>query len=388
MRVTRRSFIARGAGTALAGSALAGSFDARAAAGPPDTIGADSRRMEMLRASSAGMRHPPVVTPNGWTLPFRRNGAWKEFHLAAEPVARELAPGLVAHLSGYNGQSPGPTIECLEGDRLRIVVSNALAEPTTIAWNGLPVPYGMSGFGQSIAPGQSFVFSFEMTRSGTFLYRPQWDDKAQAATGLFGAIVVHARDAAQHRVDRDFLLLANSHALEAPREAPRIGTPTWTLNGRAAPGLDALAVRAGDRVRIRAANLAPAPLALIMHGHAFAVTGTGGGWVPDAARWPETAIELPAGSLRVLEFTAAQDGDWPLQFLPAQAGPGAGIAALIKVRASLAAGDYRDPGPYVPPDGNRAQAVPVPLHDAPRPRAHSPRGRHVEVKVVPPRGRA
>jgi len=386
MRVTRRSFIATGAGTALAGTA-----GVQAATRVPDAIRADSAGANAPLGRNAGARHAAVVTPNGWTLPWRRNGASKEFHLVAEPVARELAPGLVAHLSGYNGQSPGPTIECVEGDRLRIFVSNALAEPATIAWHGLPVQHGMSGFGLTIAPGQSFVFSFEMTRSGTFLYRPHWDDRAQAATGLIGAIVVHPRDPDRHRVDRDFLLLANSHALEAPREAPCIGTPTWTLNGRVPPGLDALAVRAGDRVRIRAANLAAAPLALHMHGHAFTVTGTGGGWAPDAARWPETAIELPAGGLRMLEFTATQDGDWPLQFLPTQSSPGAapgGMATLIKVRAGLAAGDHRDPGPFLSPGEDRAHAVPVSPHDAPRARAPSPRGRHVEVKITPTQRRA
>jgi hypothetical protein len=29
----------------------------------------------------------------------------------AEPVEREIAPGMIARLWGYNGQSPGPTIE-------------------------------------------------------------------------------------------------------------------------------------------------------------------------------------------------------------------------------------------------------------------------------------
>jgi hypothetical protein len=48
------------------------------------------------------------------------NGDWKEFHLIAEPVEREFAPGMTARLWGYNGQSPGPTIECVEGDKVRI----------------------------------------------------------------------------------------------------------------------------------------------------------------------------------------------------------------------------------------------------------------------------
>src|SRR5580700_1656242 len=60
---------------------------------------------------SSGQDYQPVVTLNGWTLPWRMNGDWKEFHLVAEPVEREFAPGMTAHLWGYNGQSPGPTVE-------------------------------------------------------------------------------------------------------------------------------------------------------------------------------------------------------------------------------------------------------------------------------------
>jgi FtsP/CotA-like multicopper oxidase with cupredoxin domain len=62
------------------------------------------------------------------------NNGVKEFHLVAEPVVREMAPGFKAHLWGYNGQSPGPTIEVVEGDRVRIFVTNKL--PSTPACTG------------------------------------------------------------------------------------------------------------------------------------------------------------------------------------------------------------------------------------------------------------
>ena len=55
-----------------------------------------------------GRPYNPVVTLNGWTLPWRMNNGVKEFHLVAEPVVREMSPGFKAHLWGYNGQSPGP----------------------------------------------------------------------------------------------------------------------------------------------------------------------------------------------------------------------------------------------------------------------------------------
>ena len=85
------------------------------------------RRCSRRCIRPSGPDYRPVVTLNGWTLPWRMNGDWKEFHLVAEPVVREFAPGMKANLWGYNGQSPGPTIEAVEGDKVRIFVTNKLA---------------------------------------------------------------------------------------------------------------------------------------------------------------------------------------------------------------------------------------------------------------------
>jgi manganese oxidase len=64
------------------------------------------------------------------------NGDWKEFHLVAEPLVREFAPGMKVNLWGYNGQAPGPTIEAVEGDKVRIFVTNKLPEHTTSQRHG------------------------------------------------------------------------------------------------------------------------------------------------------------------------------------------------------------------------------------------------------------
>jgi hypothetical protein len=97
--------------------------------------------------TGAGRPYNPVVTLNGWTLPWRMNNGVKEFHLVAEPVVREMAPGFLVNMWGYNGQSPGPTIEVVEGDKVRIFVTNRLPEHTTIHWHGQRLPNGMDGVG-------------------------------------------------------------------------------------------------------------------------------------------------------------------------------------------------------------------------------------------------
>jgi FtsP/CotA-like multicopper oxidase with cupredoxin domain len=162
MNISRRSFV--GSSAAVLAGVAAVSGHTRAAAIPEAATSSAAATQPPLFPSS-GPAYQPVVTLNGWTLPWRQNGDWKEFHLVAEPVVREIAPGMNAHLWGYNGQSPGPTIECVEGDKVRIFVTNRLPEHTTVHWHGMLVPNGMDGVGgltqPHIDPGKTFVYEFE-----------------------------------------------------------------------------------------------------------------------------------------------------------------------------------------------------------------------------------
>lgn len=128
--VSRRQFLS-GSGAALVGAAMVSK--AGAALLPEAPTMAQAATQPPL-VPQDGRPYAPVVTLNGWTLPWRMKNGWKEFHLTAEPVVREMAPGMKANLWGYNGQSPGPTIEAVEGDKVRIFVTNKLPEHTTVHW--------------------------------------------------------------------------------------------------------------------------------------------------------------------------------------------------------------------------------------------------------------
>ena len=122
--VSRRKFLGTG-GLVLAGSSII-SGRVQAASLPEAPI-MDKASTQPPLYPGTGPEYQPVVTLNGWTLPWRMRGDWKEFHLIAEPVVRELAPGMRAHLWGYNGQSPGPTIEAVEGDKVRLSANGDVA---------------------------------------------------------------------------------------------------------------------------------------------------------------------------------------------------------------------------------------------------------------------
>lgn len=314
--ISRRNLI--GTSVLLAGAAaVSGRVQA---ASIPEAVIATSPLMQPPPAPSSGPDFRPVVTLNGWSLPWRIKDGWKEFHLVAEPVEREMAPGMTARLWGYNGQSPGPTIECVEGDRLRLFVTNKLPEHTTVHWHGMRLPNGMDGVGgltqPHIKPGQTFVYEFVAQRSGTFMYHPHADEMVQMAMGMMGFLVVHPRDPNERKVDRDFVFLLASYDIEPGTSLPKVMTMTdfnlWAWNSRVFPGIDPLVVRLGDRVRIRVGNLTMTNHPIHMHGPHFEVTGTDGGWVRESARWPEVTTDIPVGGMRAIEFVADDPGDWAI----------------------------------------------------------------------------
>jgi manganese oxidase len=311
--VTRRNLFT-GMGAALASAAVG-----RAAlAALPEIVSSGAAAMQPPLQPPNGRPYQPVATLNGWTLPWRMRNGVKEFHLVAEPVVREIAPGMHANLWGYNGQSPGPTIEVVEGDRVRIFVTNRLPEATSIHWHGQRLPNGMdgvSGLNQpSIKPGQTFVYEFRAQRAGTFMYHPHADETTQMAMGMMGFWVTHPPDRRAMRVDRDYVFLMNAYDISPGSYTPKVSTMLdfnlWTFNSRAYPGIDPMVARLGERVRIRVGNLTMTNHPIHLHGHEFVVAGTDGGWVPESARWSEVTTDIAVGQMRAIEFTAAAPGDW------------------------------------------------------------------------------
>lgn len=303
----------------LAGAGIAASTVSKVAmAALPEIVTTEQANTQAPLHPNTGRPYNPVVTLNGWSLPWRMNNGVKEFHLVAEPVLREMAPGMKAHLWGYNGQSPGPTIEVVEGDQVRIFVTNRLPEHTSIHWHGQPLPNGMDGVSgltqPPIQPGKTFMYEFIAKRPGTFMYHPHADEMTQMAMGMMGTWITHPKNTKFMPVDRDFVFLLNAYDIDPGSYTPKINTMLdfnlWTFNSRVFPGIDPMVVRKNDRVRIRFGNLTMTNHPIHLHGHEFQVTGTDGGWVPPTARWPEVTTDVAVGQMRAIEFIADNPGDW------------------------------------------------------------------------------
>ncbi len=269
-----------------------------------------------------GRDYTPTFTPGGSTLPYTVVGGVKVFHLTVQEVDHEFAPGLRAKCWGYNGQVHGPTIEAVEGDRVRIYVTNRLSAPTTAHWHGVYLPSGMDGVGglnqRAIAPGETFKYEWTFRQHGTFMYHSHHDEMTQMAMGLMGMIVVHPRTPPPgHRVDRDFVIMLSEWKIAPGTSRPDPNEMSdfniLTMNAKTFPGTVPLVCKTGDRVRIRFGNLSAMDHHPIhLHGYHFKVVATDGGRIPAAARWPQTTVLVPTGSTREVELVTDEPGDWAM----------------------------------------------------------------------------
>jgi len=269
-------------------------------------------------ATARPLPYVPVVTPNGSSLPWVLKDGVKEFRLVAEPVKREFAPGMIVNAWGYNGMTPGPTIEVVEGDRVRFIVTNKLPERTSVHWHGILLPNGMDGVAglnqPHIQPGETYVYEFTLKQHGVHMYHPHFDEMVQMAMGMMGFFVVHPKVPEVPKVDRHFVVMLHEWSVEPGTATPNPSVMTdfnmFTFNSRVWPGTDPWVVKKGDRVRFSFGNLSMDSHPIHLHGYSFEEVGTDGGDVPRSARRPETTVSVPVGSTRTVELVANAEGDW------------------------------------------------------------------------------
>lgn len=264
-------------------------------------------------------KYLPVVTPNVGSLPWVMDGDVKVFHLIAEPIRREFAPGFWVNCWGYNGSSPGPTIEAVEGDRVRIFVTNKLNEPTTVHWHGIILPNGMDGVTgltqAPIKPGETFKYEFTLKQNGTFMYHPHADEMVQIALGMMGFFIIHPRNG-DMPVDRDFAIFLHEWRIPLGSKTPMpfemLDFNIFTFNSVLYPTIEPLVAKIGDRVRIRLANVMMNSHPIHLHGYEFIVTRKGGKRLPPSAQYTEVTVSVEPGETRDIEFVADNPGDWAL----------------------------------------------------------------------------
>lgn len=305
MNKTRRKLIQ---GTALVGAGWLAGREARAQ---------HEQHTQHDKKAKPGANYLPIETPDLPKLPWRMENGVKTFHLIAEVVKREFLPGKVFDVWGFNGSMPGPTIEVMEGDRVRIVVENRLPEATSIHWHGLEVPIEMDGVmgltQDAIEPGGAFTYEFTLHQNGTFFYHSHMP--MQQMMGMIGLFIIHPKQAHEPRVRKDFGLIVQEWAILPNNTIPNSLSMefNWlTINGKVGPATTPLIVRRGERVRIRFVNLGMDHHPMHLHGNTFWVTGTEGMRIPPSAWIPGNTVLVGVAQARDVEFEASYAGDWML----------------------------------------------------------------------------
>lgn len=315
MNKTRRKLIQ---GATLVGGLLAGRTAASAQHEQHMQHGKAAKASgKVVPPTGPGGSFLPIETPDLPKLPWEMDKDVKVFHLIPEVVKREFLPGSTFDVWGFNGSMPGPTIEVMEGDRVRIVVENRLPEATSIHWHGLEVPIEMDGVmgltQDAIEPGGAFTYEFTLHQNGTFFYHSHMP--MQQMMGMIGLFIIHPKQAHEPRADKDFGLIVQEWAILPNNTIPNSLSMefNWlTINGKVGPATTPLIVRRGERVRIRFVNLGMDHHPMHLHGNTFWVTGTEGMRIPPSAWIPGNTVLVGVAQARDVEFEASHAGDWML----------------------------------------------------------------------------
>lgn len=227
----------------------------------------------------------PDELPNASTTP-----ANVEVSLTADVNTLSLAPDKpAAKAYAYNGSVPGPTLVATEGDHVTVHFTNHLPEPTTVHWHGLHVPANQDGNPMDpVAPGASrdYVFDLPEGSAGTYWYHPHPDGKTaeQVSMGLFGAIIVRAKNDPLPAGLVDEILILNDNRFDA-NGAVSADTMDDQMNGRMGDVLfvngvvnPTMTIRPGETRRLRVVNAAAARYFLLnIPGHQLLKVGSSGG---------------------------------------------------------------------------------------------------------------
>jgi FtsP/CotA-like multicopper oxidase with cupredoxin domain len=264
----------------------------------------------------------PLATESqgGQPLDYRVEAGVKVFELTARPVIWNINAETPVTAWTYNGTVPGPLFRVTEGDRVRVIVTNTLPDPTSIHWHGLPVPSNMDGVAQPalsqqpIQPGETFVYEFVARPAGTFMYHSHVDTDTQINIGLFGGFIIEPKNWAEVKPDVDVLMILNEwrviDGVTYPA-MPAMGEPNFfTVNGKTYPDIPTLNVKQGQRVRVRFAGAGQFEHPMHLHGMPFKIVATDGYPVPEVAQLTKDVVPVHPGERFDIEFVADNPGQW------------------------------------------------------------------------------
>jgi FtsP/CotA-like multicopper oxidase with cupredoxin domain len=326
---SRRAFLRRTAATAAAATAVAavgacgtskadpapkgaqGATDSNHSGGAmaphPSTAAVaanDAANMDAMHEK--GMKAFPAKTEgkgNQILAPRLEKGV-KVFELTAEKLQWETEPGKRVEAWAYNGQVPGPQIRVTEGDRVRLVLTNKLAQSTAMHFHGLELPNDVDGVPYvtqaPVKPGETHTYEFTVPlgNSGSHMYHSHHNAAEQVGKGLLGAFIVAPRRprAIEKNVDLDYVMILND------------GFHGYTLNGKSFPATEPIVAKLGQKIRIRYMNEGMMIHPMHLHGMHMTVIDKDG-WAQPAP-WKCDTLNIAPGERWDVIVNCTNPGVW------------------------------------------------------------------------------
>jgi FtsP/CotA-like multicopper oxidase with cupredoxin domain len=225
----------------------------------------------------------------------------REYELVAEDREIEVAPGVFYPAWTYNGQVPGPTIRCTEGDRLRIRFSNKGSHAHSIHFHGIH-PANMDGAFEPVHPGRSFVYEFDAEPFGLHLYHCHTVPiKRHIHKGLYGAFIIDPKEGRPPANEMVMVMNAFDTNFDNENEIYAVNTVAFHYQKHPIP------IRQHELNRIYVVNVTEFDLlnSFHIHGNLYRLYRTG----TDLQRYEYTdMVSLAQGERAILEFTYKHPG--------------------------------------------------------------------------------
>ena len=233
------------------------------------------------------------VLPGGQVL--------REYDIVAIDQEIEVAPGVFFPAWTYNGQVPGPTLRCTEGDRIRVRFSNRGSHPHTVHFHGIH-PANMDGAFEMVQPGGHYVYEFDAEPFGVQLYHCHTVPiKRHIHKGLYGMLIIDPKGGRPPAKEMVMVMNAFDTNFDGTNEIYSVNTVAFHYQKHSIP------LRVGETARIYLANITEFDLlnSLHLHGNFFRLYRTGSSLTN--YEWTDV-VTMGQGERAVLEFSYKHPG--------------------------------------------------------------------------------
>lgn len=162
-----------------------------------------------------GMWRAPVWAVTSPGQPNVLSGNEFDLYIGELPVN---ITGAARTAMAINGSVPGPILRWREGDTVTLRVRNRLKQDTSIHWHGIILPANMDGVPglsfHGIAPDGMYEYEFKVHQNGTYWYHSH--SGLQEQSGVYGALVIDAKDPEPFVYDRDYVVMLSDWTDEDP----------------------------------------------------------------------------------------------------------------------------------------------------------------------------